>query len=73
MIILDNEEYLTIQEACEMLKITSQTLRTRTKALNIPKYHQKIAPNVVYYKKSDLEDMRAMRPVREEEEENNGQ
>jgi hypothetical protein len=68
-ITLDGEEYYTINEACDYLGgITSQTLRTRTKALGIPRYQQQIAPNIVYYKRKDLESMRAMRPIKENDD-----
>ena len=64
-ITVDGEEYLTISQACDYLGgITSQTLRTRTRAAGIEQFHQLIAPNVVYYKKKDLENMRRMRPVK---------
>ena len=67
-LVLDGEEYLTINQACDYLGgITSQTLRTRTAKLGYKKYHQQISPNVVYYKRSDLESMRAMRPIENEE------
>lgn len=67
-IIVDNEEYLSIAESCEYLGgITSQTLRVRAKANDIYGYRQGISRNV-YYKKSDLDKLKAFRPIRPDEE-----
>ncbi len=62
------EEFLTIGEACEYLKITSQTLRVRAKALGIKQYRQDIAPNLRYYKKKDLDEMKRMRQVEDDDD-----
>ena len=62
---VDNEEYFTVQEACEYLGgISAQTLRLRAKANGVKAYRQGIARNI-YYRKSDLDKMKAFRPVDE--------
>jgi hypothetical protein len=66
-IMVDGEEYYSVLEACEYLGgITSQTLRNRAKAFGITAYRQGITRNV-YYKKSDLDKIKAFRPVKKEE------
>ena len=68
--IIDNEEYLTTAEACEYLGgISSLTLRNRTKAAGIVSYKQGFSRNV-YYKKSDLDQLKALRPNLRDEEDN---
>lgn len=65
---VDNEEYFTVQEACDYLGgISAQTLRLRAKANGVKAYRQGIARNV-YYRKSDLDKMKAFRPVDEWED-----
>jgi hypothetical protein len=67
-ILVDNEEYYSVLEACEYLGgITSQTLRNRAKAFGISAYKQGITRNV-FYKKSDLDRIKAFRPVRKGED-----
>jgi excisionase family DNA binding protein len=67
-VMVDGEEYYTVSEACEYLGgISSQTLRLRARANGIQAYKQGISRNV-YYKKSDLDRMKAFRPIREDEE-----
>jgi excisionase family DNA binding protein len=67
-ITVDNEEFLSVEEACEYLGgITRQTLRNRTKAAGISAYKQGISRNV-YYKKSDLDSLKAFRPVDPDED-----
>jgi hypothetical protein len=66
-IAVDNEEYYSVAEACEYLGgISRQTLRLRAKADNIRTYKQGITRNV-YYRKSDLDRLRAFRPAEPEE------
>ena len=68
-ITVDQEEYLTIPEACEYLGgITRQTLRIHVKTHNIPAYKQGISRNI-YYKKSDLDKLKELRPIQPEEDE----
>ena len=62
-VVVDNEEYFTVPEACEYLGgISPQTLRLRARANGVKAYKQGLA-RAVYYRKSDLERMRAFRPV----------
>ncbi len=68
-IIIDNEEYLSIEEACEYLGgISRETLRRRTKATGIKKYTRGITRNV-YYRKADLDRLNELRPVEDGDEE----
>lgn len=60
---VDNEEYYTVAEACKYLgNITPQTLRNRAKANGVLAYKQGVTKNV-YYRKSDLDRLKAFRPV----------
>jgi hypothetical protein len=62
-VIVDGEEFYSVPEACEYLGgISSQTLRLRARANGVQAYRQGISRNV-YYKKSDLDRMKAFRPV----------
>lgn len=62
-ILVDNEEYLSIEEACTYLGgISRETLRRRTKAASIQKYTRGITKNV-YYRKADLDRLNELRPV----------
>jgi hypothetical protein len=62
-IVVDNEEYLSVEESLEYLGgVSRQTLRLRTKAAGISAYKQGISRHV-YYKKSDLDQLKAFRPV----------
>ena len=67
-LIVDNQEFLSVTEACEYLGgISRQTLRIRTKEYGISAYKQGISRNV-YYKKSDLDKLMALHPVESDEE-----
>ena len=60
---VDDEEYYTVAEACAYLgNITPQTLRNRAKANGVLAYKQGVTKNV-YYRKSDLDRLKAFRPV----------
>jgi excisionase family DNA binding protein len=59
---LDGDEFLTIPEACEYLGIGRQALRLRARDHGIRAYKQGVTSRV-YYKKSDLDRMKAFRPV----------
>lgn len=66
-IIIDHEEYLSIDEACEYLGgISRETLRRRTKAAGIKKYSRGITRNV-YYRKTDLDRLYQLRPVEDDD------
>ena len=67
-IIVDGEEYLTTAEAADYLGVTPLTLRNRARANNIKTYKQGITRNV-YYRKSDLDSLKALRPNTSDEEE----
>jgi hypothetical protein len=60
---VDNEEYLTIPEACEYLGgISPQTLRLRARDNHVHPYKQGLSKKI-YYRKSDLDRIKAFRPV----------
>jgi DNA-binding transcriptional MerR regulator len=64
----DNEEYYTIAEACEYLGgISAQTLRLRARENNVQPYKQGLTKKI-YYRKSDLDRIKAFRPVSRNEE-----
>jgi hypothetical protein len=66
-IMVDNEEFLSVVEACAYLGgISRQTLRLRAKANGIHAYKQGVTRNV-YYKKSDLDRLKVFRPVDSDE------
>jgi excisionase family DNA binding protein len=68
-IIIDNEEYLSIEEACSYLGgISRETLRRRTEAYGIRKYTRGVTRRV-YYRKSDLDRLNEFRPVDDDQEE----
>jgi len=60
---VDDEEYLTIAEACEYLGgISPQTLRLRARENKVNPYKQGLTKKI-YYRKSDLDRIKAFRPV----------
>ena len=62
-IIIDNEEYYSVEEACAFLGgISRETLRRRTQAYGIKKYTRGVTRNV-YYRKADLDRLNELRPV----------
>lgn len=62
-IIIDDDEYLSIDEACAYLgDISRETLRRRAKAFGIKKFTRGITRNV-YYRKADLDKLLQLRPV----------
>ncbi len=70
-VIAGDEEYLTTAEACKYLGgISDQTLRLRARANGIKAYKQGISRNV-YYRRSDLDRMKAFRPVEDDEKQDN--
>jgi excisionase family DNA binding protein len=67
-IIIDREEYYTVEEACAYLGgITRDTLRRRAEAYGIPK-HTRGVTRRVYYRRSDLDKLNKPRPVDEQKE-----
>jgi hypothetical protein len=64
----DDEEYLTIAEACEYLGgISPQTLRLRARENQVHPYKQGLTKKI-YYRKSDLDRIKAFRPVIREDD-----
>ena len=61
-IMVDNVEYMSVLEACEYLGVSRQTLRLRATKNKIRAYKQGVTRNV-YYKKSDMDSLKALRPV----------
>ena len=62
-IIIDNEEFYTVEEACDYLGgITRDTLRRRAEAYGIQK-HTRGVTRRVYYRKADLDKLNRPRPV----------
>ena len=60
---VDNEEFYTIPEACEYLGgISPQTLRLRARDNQVHPYKQGLSKKI-YYRKSDLDRIKAFRPV----------
>ncbi|QBD82660.1 DNA-binding protein [Ktedonosporobacter rubrisoli] len=56
-IIIENEEYYTVEEACNFLGgITRDTLRRRATAYGIKKYTRGVTRRI-YYRKSDLDTL----------------
>ena len=65
---VDNEEYYTIAEACEYLGgISAQTLRLRARDNHVQPYKQGLTKKI-YYRKSDLDRIKAFRPVSRNED-----
>ncbi len=67
-VIAGNEEYYSVMEACQYLGVSRQALRIRAKANAIKTYKQGITRNV-YYRKSDLDRLKAFHPVEDGEKE----
>lgn len=66
-IIINNEEYYSIEEACEYLGgISRETLRRRTQESGIKKYSRGVTRNV-YYRKADLDNLNQLRPIDDDE------
>jgi transposase-like protein len=61
-IIMNNEEYLTVQEACAYLGISRQTLRVRARENGTQAFKQSISKSI-YYKKADLDKLQELRPI----------
>ena len=65
---VDNEEYYIIPEACDYLGgISPQTLRLRARDNHVQPYKQGLTKKI-YYRKSDLDRIKAFRPVNRNEE-----
>lgn len=67
-IMINGEEYLTIEESCEYLGgISRETLRRRTKDAGIGRYTRGIT-RAVYYRKADLDKLLEMRPIEDKDD-----
>lgn len=67
---INNEVYITQQEARDLLGgISDNALRKAVRKEGIQRYKRPFAPNIKYYKKSDIERMAQMQPVIENEDE----
>jgi len=64
--VIDNVEYMSILEACEYLGVSRQTLRLRAKENHLLPYKRGVTRNV-YYRKSDIDSLKALRPVNPEQ------
>jgi DNA-binding transcriptional MerR regulator len=67
-IILDGDEYMTISEAVEYLDVNREQLKFRASKLGIKQYWRELMPKYRYYRKTDLDRLRAFRPVEPESE-----
>lgn len=71
-IIVGDEEYLSVAEACDYLSISYPTLRNRTRTAGIRAYKQGISRSV-YYRKSDLDSLKEFRPIEPDEDKGGGE
>ena len=66
-LVIDNEEYYTVEEACAYLGgITRDTLRRRAKDHGIQSLKRGVTRRV-YYRKSDLDKLNRPRPMDNED------
>lgn len=54
MIIIDGEEYIDLEEAAKLLKVSTTTVRIRTRAKEMP-LPQKLK-SLTYWKRSEIEE-----------------
>ena len=59
---IDGETYCTTEEASSYLGVSRDTLNRMTKDGRLQKYRQGFA-RTVYYRQTELEALRAMRPI----------
>ena len=65
---IDGETYYTTEEASDYLGVSRDTLNRMAGDGRLRKYRQGFA-RTVYYRQSELDDLKAMRPVDEEKDE----
>jgi len=65
---MDGETYYSTDEACSYLGVSRDTLNRMTKDGRLHKYRQGFA-RTVYYRQSELDALRALRQVDDENEE----
>jgi excisionase family DNA binding protein len=58
---LEEKEYLTLKEACRYLDVSRQTIHNYVKAGKLTRY-ERDAPHVTLYKRSELDQLRKIRP-----------
>jgi excisionase family DNA binding protein len=64
---IGEETYYATDEACDYLGISRDTLNRMTKDGRLRKYRQGFA-RTVYYRQAELDALKAMRPIEDEEE-----
>jgi excisionase family DNA binding protein len=64
---MDGVMYYSTEEACDYLGLSRDTLNRMTKDGRLHKYRQGFA-RTVYYRQSELDALRAIRPVDDEAE-----
>jgi excisionase family DNA binding protein len=64
---IDGETYYTTEEACSYLGVSRDTLNRMAKDGRLHKYRQGFA-RTVYYRQTELEALRAMRPIEGDED-----
>jgi len=57
-----DEEYITSEEACNLLNVSSRTLERYVKDGLLQKHRRRIGREV-FYKRSEVEDLLRIRPV----------
>jgi len=65
-IIVDHEEYFTLQEAQEFLGVSQQSITNYVKAGKLTRYTRELAKNQKFYKKSELQKLVEFHPEKEE-------
>lgn len=68
---IDGEIYYTTDEACDHLHVSRDTLNRMAGDGRLRKYRQGFA-RTVYYRQSELDALKAMRPVDQAKEEDQG-
>ncbi len=59
---LDDEDFLTSEEACKRLNVSPRTLERYVRNGLLKKYRRRIGREV-FYKRSEVEDLLRIRPV----------
>ena len=65
---IDGETYYSTQEACYYLGVSRETLNQMTKDGRLSKYRQGFS-RTVYYRKAELDDLKRIRRVEDNEDE----
>jgi excisionase family DNA binding protein len=67
-VLIDGETYHSTEEACDYLGVSRDTLNRMAGDGRLRKYRQGFA-RTVYYRQSELDALKAMRPVDKEKDE----